>query len=141
MIDEMFRSFVFFFFQNVIHNSNTIKEQVEAKLIPLKTETDSVDDRSNVALVNIRNIKSQADIHVNRIEKASEIGRNLTNEINLARNQVAKLLEQLKSLQSSLSSFRFNHYTIYFSDIRNRFSPYFQHVSECVVRSIYQTID
>jgi hypothetical protein len=40
---------------------------------------------------------------VYRIEKASEIGKNLTNNINSARDQVEKLLEQLKSLQSSLS--------------------------------------
>jgi hypothetical protein len=33
----------------------------------------------------------------------SEIGKNLTNDINSARDQVEKLLEQLKSLQSSLS--------------------------------------
>lgn len=62
-----------------------------------------INKRSNDALVNNQNIKAQADIHVNRIEKASEIGKNLTNEINSARDQVGKLLEQVKSLQSSLS--------------------------------------
>ncbi|CAF3482923.1 unnamed protein product [Rotaria sordida] len=88
---------------NMIQNSSTIKEQVDAKLIPLKTKTDSINNRSSIALDNIKDIKSQADIHVRRIEKASEIGKNLTNEINSARDQVGKLLEQLKSLQSSLN--------------------------------------
>jgi chromosome segregation ATPase len=87
----------------MMQNSNTIKEQVDAKLIPLKTETDSINNRSSFALDNIKNIKSQADIHVRRIEKVSEIGKNLTNDINSARDQVGKLLEQLKSLQTSLS--------------------------------------
>ena len=76
---------------------------MDAKLVPLKTDTDSINNRSAVALHNIKDIKSQADIHVRRIEKASEIGKNLTNNINSARDQVEKLLEQLKSLQSSLS--------------------------------------
>ncbi|CAF4940617.1 unnamed protein product, partial [Rotaria magnacalcarata] len=57
----------------MLQNSNTIKEQVDAKLIPLKTKTDSINNRSSVALDNIKDIKSQADIHVRRIEKASEI--------------------------------------------------------------------
>jgi hypothetical protein len=94
---------IFGFVKNIIQNSNTIKEQVDAKLIPLKTETDSINNRSSIALDNIKDIKSQADIHVRRIEKVSEIGKNLTNDINSARDQVEKLLEQLKSLQSSLS--------------------------------------
>ena len=64
-----------------------------------------MNDRSSVALENIRDIKSQADIHVQRIEKVSEIAKNLTNNIKSARNQVGKLLEQLKSLQTSLSKF------------------------------------
>ena len=68
-----------------------------------------MNDRSSVALENIRDIKSQADIHVQRIEKVSEIGKNLTNNINSARNQVGKLLEQLKSLQTSLSKFTKRH--------------------------------
>ncbi|CAF5143467.1 unnamed protein product [Rotaria magnacalcarata] len=87
----------------MLQNSNTIKEQVDAKLIPLKTKTDSINNRSSVALDNIKDIKSQADIHVRRIEKASEIGKNLTNDINSARDQVDKLFDQLKSLQSSLN--------------------------------------
>ncbi len=86
-----------------MQNSNTIKDQVDAKLIPLKTETDSVNNRSTIALENIKDIKAQADIHVQRIEKVSEIGKNLTNDINSARGQVGKLLEQLLSLQNSLS--------------------------------------
>lgn len=90
-------------FQKAIENSNIVKQQVEAKLIPLKNETDSINKISSSALADIRKIKSQADIHVHRIEKASEIGKNLTNEINSARDQVNKLLEQVKSLQSSLS--------------------------------------
>ncbi len=88
----------------MMQNSNTIKEQVDAKLIPLKTDTDLINERSSVALENITDIKSQADIHVRRIEKASEIGKNLTNDINSARGQVGKLLEQLISLQTSLST-------------------------------------
>ena len=87
----------------MVQNSNTIKEQVNAKFIPLKANTDSTNSRSSIALDNIKDIKSQADIHVRRIEKASEIGKNLTNEINSARNQVGKLFEQLTSLQTSLS--------------------------------------
>jgi hypothetical protein len=87
----------------MMQNSNTIKDQVEAKLIPLKADTDSINNRSSVALENIKDIKSQADIHVRRIEKVSEIGKNLTNDINSARGQVEKLLEQLISLQTSLS--------------------------------------
>lgn len=88
----------------MMQNSNTIKEQVDAKLIPLKADSDLMNNRSTVALDNIRNIKSQADIHVRRIEKVSEIGKNLTNDINSARDQVGKLLEQLISLQTSLST-------------------------------------
>ncbi|CAF1447840.1 unnamed protein product [Adineta steineri] len=88
---------------NAMQSANTIKEQVDAKLIPLKTETDSIDNRSSIALSEIKDIKAQADIHVRRIEKASEIGKSLTNNINSARVQVQKLLEQLKSLQSSLN--------------------------------------
>ena len=88
----------------MMQNSNTIKEQVDAKLIPLKSDTDSMNTRSAVALDNIRDIKSQADFHVRRIEKVSEIGKNLTNDINSARDQVGKLLEQLISLQTSLST-------------------------------------
>jgi hypothetical protein len=87
----------------MMQNSNTIKEQVDAKLIPLKIKTDSINNRSSFALDNLQDIKSQADIHVRRIEKVSEIGKNLTNDINSARDQVEKLLEQLKSLQTSLS--------------------------------------
>lgn len=87
----------------MIQHANTIKEQVDATLIPLKAKTDSVNSRSSIALDNIKDIKSQADIHVRRIEKASEIGKNLTNDINSARDQVEKLMEQLKSLQLSLS--------------------------------------
>ena len=87
----------------MMQNSNTIKEQVDAKLIPLKSDTDSMNSRSTVALENIQGIKSQADFHVQRIEKVSEIGKNLTNDINSARDQVGKLLEQLISLQTSLS--------------------------------------
>lgn len=90
----------------MIQNADTIKEQVDGKLIPLKKDTDSINNRSTVALVNIQDIKSQADIHVNRIEKASEIGKNLTNDINSARDQVAKLVDQVQSLQSSLSKMR-----------------------------------
>lgn len=89
----------------MMQNSNTIKEQVDAKLIPLKSDSDSMNSRSSVALDNIRDIKSQADFHVRRIEKVSEIGKNLTNDINSARDQVGKLLEQLISLQTSLSTF------------------------------------
>ncbi|CAF3518338.1 unnamed protein product [Rotaria socialis] len=88
---------------SMLQNANTIKQQVDAKLIPLKTKTDSINNRSSVALDNIKDIKSQADIHVRRIEKASEIGKNLTNDINSARDQVDKLFDQLKSLQSSLN--------------------------------------
>ena len=90
----------------MMQNSNTIKEQVDAKLIPLKADSDSMNNRSTVALDNIRSIKSQADIHVRRIEKVSEIGKNLTNDINSARDQVGKLLEQLISLQTSLSKLK-----------------------------------
>ena len=88
----------------MMQNANTIKEQVDAKLIPLKSDTDSMNNRSSIALNNIRDIKSQADIHVRRIEKVSELGKNLTNNINSARDQVGKLLEQLISLQTSLST-------------------------------------
>lgn len=90
----------------MMQNSNTIKEQVDAKLIPLKADSDLMNNRSTVALNNIRDIKSQADIHVRRIEKVSEIGKNLTNDINSARDQVGKLLEQLISLQTSLSKLK-----------------------------------
>ncbi|CAF5099741.1 unnamed protein product, partial [Rotaria magnacalcarata] len=34
---------------SMLQNSNTIKEQVDAKLIPLKTKTDSINNRSSVA--------------------------------------------------------------------------------------------
>jgi hypothetical protein len=103
----------------MIQNSNTIKEQVDAKFIPLKANTDSTNSRSSVALDNIKDIKSQADIHVRRIEKASEIGKNLTNDINSARNQVGKLFEQLTSLQTSLSmkSFKLFYKLFSFSSI------------------------
>ena len=69
----------------------------------MKAETDSINNHSSIALNNIEDIKSQADIHVRRIEKVSDIGQSLTHDINSARNQVEKLLEQLKSLQTSLS--------------------------------------
>lgn len=69
----------------------------------MKAETDSINNHSSIALHNIEDIKSQADIHVRRIEKVSDIGQSLTNDINSARGQVEKLLEQLKSLQASLS--------------------------------------
>jgi chromosome segregation ATPase len=102
------------FSKNVMQNSNTIKDQVDMKLIPLKIDTDSINNRSSIALENIKDIKSQADIHVRRIEKVSEIGKNLTNDINSARGQVGKLLEQLLSLQNSLSktSLRINDYSL-----------------------------
>lgn len=92
-----------FVLKDEMHNSNTIKEQVDAKLVPLKAKTDSINNRSSIFLESMKDIKSQADIHVRRIEKASEVGKNLTNDINSARDQVDKLLEQLKSLQASLS--------------------------------------
>ena len=87
----------------MIQNFDIVKEQIDAKLIPLKTKTDSINSRSSIALDNIKAIKSQADIHVHRIERASEIGKNLTNDINSARDQIENLFEQLRSLRSSLS--------------------------------------
>ncbi|CAF1621073.1 unnamed protein product, partial [Didymodactylos carnosus] len=87
---------------NIVGQSNAIK-QAEIKLIPVSKEMETLTNRSSTALDSFTNIKDQADIHVKRIEKASAIGKNLTNDINSARDQVGKLMEQLKSLQSSLN--------------------------------------
>ncbi|CAF1577991.1 unnamed protein product, partial [Didymodactylos carnosus] len=82
---------------NIREQSDIIK-QAEIKFTSISKEMETLTDHSSTVLNSFKNIKDQADIHVKRIEKASPIGKNLTNDINSARNQVEKLMEQLKSL-------------------------------------------
>ncbi|CAF0980234.1 unnamed protein product [Didymodactylos carnosus] len=86
-----------------IREQSDIINQAEIKFTPISKEMETLTDHSSTVLNSFKNIKDQADIHVKRIEIASAIGKNLTNDINSARDQVEKLMEQLKSLQSSLN--------------------------------------
>ena len=54
----------------------------------------------------MKQIKNNTDFHVQRIEKASEAGKSLTNTINIARYQVGELVVQVKKLQNGLGTAR-----------------------------------
>ena len=91
---------------SVFQSWSSITKNDEDQLINLKATSDSVNERSSVVLASVKEIKSNADFHVQRIEKAADTGKSLTNTINSARYQVGQLVDQVKQLQKGLSTAR-----------------------------------